>query len=47
VTRSRDGDVRPEDVLSRADAALYEAKHTGRNRVCCADDPDPPPEDGP
>ena len=47
VTRSRDGDVRPEDVLSRADAALYEAKHTGRNRVCCADDPEPPPEDAP
>jgi diguanylate cyclase (GGDEF)-like protein len=33
VTESRDGDARPEDVLARADRAMYEAKRAGRNLV--------------
>ena len=35
VAQMRKGDT-AEQVLIRADRALYEAKHTGRNRVCAA-----------
>lgn len=30
----RDGDIRMEDILRRADQALYRSKASGRNRVC-------------
>jgi diguanylate cyclase (GGDEF)-like protein len=33
VTHSREGDDGPEEVLARADNALYEAKRAGRNQV--------------
>jgi diguanylate cyclase (GGDEF)-like protein len=33
VTDSRPGDARPEDVIARADRAMYDAKHAGRNKV--------------
>jgi len=36
VTHSREGDNGPEEVLARADHALYEAKRAGRNQVQCA-----------
>jgi len=36
VTHSREDDAGPEEVLARADHALYEAKRAGRNQVQCA-----------
>ncbi|HPU53600.1 MAG TPA: diguanylate cyclase [Burkholderiaceae bacterium] len=38
VARCSDTDEGPQSVIARADAALYEAKHAGRNRVVCADE---------
>ncbi len=35
VAHSRDDDAGPEAVLARADQALYDAKHAGRNKVVC------------
>ena len=39
ATAYRKGD-RAADVIRRADAALYDAKHAGRNCVCCAPEPE-------
>lgn len=36
VTHSLERDVRPQQVLERADHALYEAKRAGRNQAQCA-----------
>jgi diguanylate cyclase (GGDEF)-like protein len=33
VTVSRSDDAGLDEIISRADAALYQAKHAGRNRI--------------
>lgn len=33
VTKAREGDAVSQDVLERADLAVYQAKQDGRNRV--------------
>ena len=34
IAEYRDGDISLDEVMARADIGLYEAKETGRNRVC-------------
>ena len=43
ATAVRPASPKPDEVVRRADVALYEAKTTGKNRVLCA----PPEEDPP
>ena len=36
ISEIKDTDITFEDVFSRADVALYQAKHEGRNKICFA-----------
>jgi diguanylate cyclase (GGDEF)-like protein len=43
VATTRGSGESPASLLQRADQALYQAKATGRDRVCCARDSSAPP----
>ncbi len=41
LTQNLETDNSSEDIFSRADMALYQAKNTGRNQTCCSKNSDP------